>query len=86
MAGGAAALYGGMGTAASAAEVGVRGQIAEQTGNPVDRLQQGIAGASLGADVASYAPPLAVPASIASGALDVTNLSLIHISEPTRPY
>ena len=75
-AGGAAALYGGMGTAASAAEVGVRGQIAEQTKNPVDRLQQGIAGASLAADVASYAPPLAVPASIASGALDVTNMGI----------
>lgn len=75
-AGGAAALYGGMGTAASAAEVGVRGKIAEQTGNPIDRLQQGIAGASLGADLASYAPPLAVPASIASGALDVTNMSI----------
>ena len=75
-AGGAAALYGGMGTAASAAEVGVRGQIAKQTGNPVDRLQQGIAGASLAADVASYAPPLAVPASIASGALDVTNMGI----------
>ena len=75
-AGGAAALYGGMGTAASAAEVGVRGQIAEQTGNPVDRLQQGIAGASLAADVASYAPPLAVPASMASGALDVTNMGI----------
>lgn len=75
-AGGAAALYGGMGTAASAAEVGVRGQIAEQTGNPIDRLQQGIAGLSLGADVASYAPPLAVPASVASGALDVTNVGI----------
>ena len=75
-AGGAAALYGGMGTAASAAEVGVRGQIAEQTGNPVDRLQQGIAGASLATDVASYAPPLAVPASMASGALDVTNMGI----------
>jgi len=74
--GGAAALYGGMGTAASAAEVGVRGQIAEQTGNPIDRLQQGIAGASLAADVASYAPPLAVPASVASGALDVTNMGI----------
>ena len=75
-AGGAATLYGGMGTAASAAEVGVRGQIAEQTGNPIDRLQQGIAGLSLGADVASYAPPLAVPASMASGALDVTNMGI----------
>jgi len=75
-AGGATALYGGLGTAASAAEVGVRGQIAEQTNNPVDRLQQGIAGASLTADVASYVPFLAVPASIASGALDVTNLGI----------
>jgi len=75
-AGGAAALYGGMGTAASAAEVGVRSKIAEQTQNPIDRLQQGIAGASLAADVASYAPPLAIPASIASGALDVTNMGI----------
>ena len=75
-AGGVAAIYGGMGTAASAAEVGVRGKIADQTGNPIDRLQQGIAGLSLGADVASYAPPLAVPASIASGVLDATNMGI----------
>lgn len=75
-AGGAAALYGGMGTAASAAEVGVRGKIAEQTGNPVDRFQQGVAGFSLAADAASYAPPLAIPASIASGAADVLNMGI----------
>lgn len=65
-----------LGTAASAAELQTRSQIAEQTQNPVDRLQQGIAGTSLALDAASYVPVAAVPAGIASAALDVTNLAI----------
>ena len=55
-AGGIAAL-GPLGTAVSAAETAGRKEIADITGNPVDRVQQYISGASLAADAASYAPP-----------------------------
>ena len=65
-----------LGTAASASELQTRTQIAEQTQNPIDRLQQGIAGTSLALDAASYVPVAAVPAGIASAALDVTNLAI----------
>ena len=65
-----------LGTAASASELQTRTQIAEQTQNPIDQLQQGIAGTSLALDAASYVPVAAVPAGIASAALDVTNLAI----------
>jgi hypothetical protein len=65
-----------LGTAASASELQTRTEIAEQTQNPIDRVQQGIAGTSLALDAVSYVPVAAVPAGIASAALDVTNLAI----------
>ena len=63
-----------LGTAASASELQMRTKIAEQTKNPLDRVQQGIAGTSLALDAASYIPVAAVPAGIASAGLDVVNV------------
>ena len=74
-AGGIAAL-GPLGTAVSAAETAGRKEIADITGNPVDRVQQYISGASLAADAASYAPPLTVPATIVSSGLDALNVGI----------
>lgn len=74
-AGGIAAL-GPLGTAVSAAETAGRKEIADITGNPVDRVQQYISGASLAADAASYAPPLTVPATIVSTGLDAINVGI----------
>lgn len=62
-----------LGTAASASETVVRTQIADQTGNPLDRFQALLSGFSLAADAASYAPPATIPATIASTATDVVN-------------
>tara|TARA_R100001224_G_scaffold37415_1_gene21268 strand:- start:85 stop:954 length:870 start_codon:yes stop_codon:yes gene_type:complete len=74
-AGGIVAL-GPLGTAVSAAETAGRKEIADETGNPVDRVQQYISGASLAADAASYAPPLTVPATIVSTGLDAINVGI----------
>ena len=65
-----------LGTAASASELQMRTEIAEQTKNPLDRIQQGIAGTSLVLDGASYIPVAAVPAGIASAGLDVLNVGI----------
>ena len=65
-----------LGTAASASELQMRTKIAEQTKNPLDRVQQGIAGTSLALDAASYIPVAAVPAGIASAGLDVVNVGI----------
>ena len=65
--------YGGLGTTVSAFETDQRRQIAQYTGNIIDYIQWGLSGFSLGADIASYAPPAAVKASIASGIADVLN-------------
>ena len=70
------AALGPLGTAVSAAETAGRKEIADETGNPVDRVQQYISGASLAADVASYAPPLTVPATIVSTGLDAINVGI----------
>jgi len=78
---GAATLYGGFGTAISAAETEGRRRLASKTKNPVDWLQFGISGISLGADGASYHPLLSIPGSIISGAADVTNLSIDQLRE-----
>ena len=65
--------YGGLGTTVSAFETDQRRQIAQYTGNIIDYIQWGLSGFSLGADIASYAPPAAVKASVASGIADVLN-------------
>jgi len=65
-----------LGTAASASELQMRTKIAEQTKNPLDRVQQGIAGTSLALDAASYIPVAAVPAGIASAGLDIVNVGI----------
>ena len=62
-----------LGTAASASETIVRTQIADQTGNPLDRFQAFLSGFSLTADAASYAPPATIPATVASTGADVIN-------------
>jgi hypothetical protein len=70
------AALGPLGTAVSAAETAGRKEIADETGNPIDRAQQYISGASLAADAASYAPPLTVPATIVSTGLDAINVGI----------
>lgn len=76
LAAGGIAAIGPLGTAVSAAETAGRKEIADETGNPIDRVQQYISGASLAADVASYAPPLTVPATIVSTGLDAINVGI----------
>lgn len=72
-AGGIAAL-GPLGTAASAAEVKGRTEIAGETGNIVDQAQAGIAGVSLAGDVASYNPITAIPGALISTGADALNV------------
>ena len=69
-------LLGPLGTAASAAETAGRKEIADITGNPIDRVQQYISGASLAADAASYVPIATVPATIVSSGLDAVNVGI----------
>ena len=63
-----------LGTAASAAETVERERIAQETQDPLDQFQAGVSKFSLGADIASYAPPVAIPATIASTGADILNL------------
>lgn len=65
-----------LGTAASAAETAGRVQLARQTGNPVDWLQAGLAGASSAGDVAGYTGALALPGEIVSTAADLANVAI----------
>ena len=69
-------LLGPLGTAASAAETAGRKEIADITGNPIDRVQQYISGASLAADAASYVPVATVPATVISSGLDALNVGI----------
>jgi len=68
--------YGAFGTAASAAETAQRTQLAQETGNPLDVLQAGIAGVSTAADVAAYNPVASLPAEVVSTVADVTNVGI----------
>ena len=63
-----------LGTGASAAETKTRTDIASETGDIADKIQAGISGASLAADVASYSGIGAIPGTIASTTLDATNI------------
>jgi hypothetical protein len=70
------AALGPLGTAVSAAETAGRKEIADETGNPIDRAQQYISGASLAADVASYVPIATIPATVVSTGLDAVNVGI----------
>jgi len=63
-----------LGTTASFAETVERERIAQETQDPLDQFQAGVSKFSLGADIASYAPPAAIPATIASTGADILNL------------
>ena len=65
-----------LGTAASAAETAGRVQLARQTGNPVDWLQAGLAGASSAGDLAGYTGALAIPGEVVSTAADLANVAI----------
>lgn len=65
-----------LGTAASASETATRTQIASETGDIADKIQAGISGISLAADVATYNPLTAIPGTVISTGADVINLSI----------
>jgi len=82
-----------LGTAASAAETIERERIAQETQDPLDKFQAGVSKFSLGADIASYAPPAAIPATVASTGADILNLvidggrAFLNMkSDPNRDY
>ena len=74
---GGMALYGGLGTAVSAAETLGRKHIYEQTGNPVDKLQYQKSGFSLGGDLTSYVPTPVTAAGGSIGSLIADSANLI---------
>ena len=75
-----------LGTAASAAETTGRVQLARQTGNPVDWIQAGLAGASSAGDIAGYTGALALPGEVISTAADLANVAIDTARMPTpRP-
>jgi hypothetical protein len=83
-AGGVAAL-GPLGTAASAAELAGRTQLAKETGGAVDQFQVGLAGASFAGDVVSYFPPAAPIGEAVSTAADVANIGIdVYREDPER--
>ena len=63
-----------LGTAASAAELKGRTEIAAETDSLVDKTQAAIAGTSLAADLMTYNPVTAVPATLVSTGADALNL------------
>lgn len=65
-----------LGTSASASETATRTQIASETGDIADKIQAGISGISLAADVASYNPLTAIPGTVVSTGADVINLGI----------
>ena len=75
-----------LGTAASAAETTGRVQLARETGNPVDWIQAGLAGASSAGDLAGYTGALAIPGEVVSTAADLANVAIDTARMPTpRP-
>lgn len=65
-----------LGSMASAAETAGRVQLARETGNPVDWLQAGLAGASSAGDLAGYTGALAIPGEVVSTAADLANVAI----------
>ncbi len=75
-----------LGTAASAAETTGRVQLAGQTGNPVDWIQAGLAGASSAGDLAGYTGVGAIPGEVLSTAADLANVAIDTARAPApRP-
>ena len=82
LAAGGIATLGPLSTAASAAETTGRVQLAQQTKDPADILQAGIAGVSTLADMGTYIPPIAVPAEIVSTGFDMFNVGVDAVRSP----
>jgi hypothetical protein len=85
LAAGGFATLGPLSTAASAAETTGRVQIAQQTRDPADIAQAGIAGVSTLADMGTYFPLTAVPAEAVSTAADGLNIIIDKARAPTKP-
>jgi hypothetical protein len=85
LAAGGVATLGPLSTAASAAETAGRVQIAQQTKDPADIAQAGIAGVSTLADMGTYFPLTAVPAEAVSTAADGLNIIIDKARAPTKP-
>jgi len=79
------AALGPLGTAASAAELAGRSQVAQQTGDFADEAQAALAGVSLAGDVASYFPPAAPIGEAVSTTADVANIATdLYREDPER--
>jgi hypothetical protein len=76
LAGAGLAGFSALGTAASAAETVGRGQIATETGNPLDYVQAGLSGASLAAD---FVPAVG---ELVSTPADALNVAIDTIRDP----
>lgn len=72
------------GSMASAAETTGRVQLARQTGNPVDWMQAGLAGASSAGDIAGYTGIGAIPGEVMSTAADLANVAIDSARMPAR--
>ena len=82
LAAGGIATLGPLSTAASAAETTGRVQLAQQTKDPADILQAGIAGVSTLADMGTYIPPIALPAEAVSTGADMLNVGIDTVRSP----
>jgi hypothetical protein len=82
LAAGGVATLGPLATTASAAETAGRFQIAQQTKDPADIAQAGIAGVSTLADMGTYFPPIALPAEAVSTGADMLNVGIDTVRSP----
>ena len=82
LAAGGVATLGPLSTAASAAETTGRFQLAQQTKDPADFVQAGIAGVSTLADMGTYIPPIALPAEAVSTGADMLNVGIDTVRSP----
>jgi hypothetical protein len=82
LAAGGVATLGPLATAASATETAGRVQIAQQTKDPADIAQAGIAGISTLADMGTYVPPIALPAEAVSTGADMLNVGIDTVRSP----
>ena len=82
LAAGGVATLGPLSTAASAAETAGRVKLAQQTKDPADFVQAGIAGVSTLADMGTYVPPIALPAEAVSTGADMLNVGIDTVRSP----
>ena len=82
LAAGGVATLGPLSTAASAAETAGRFQLAQQSKDPADFVQAGIAGVSTLADMGTYVPPIALPAEAVSTGADMLNVGIDTVRSP----